>query len=80
MCTAANIPISAGLFDIVDDMKPRIIKVDFPALPTGDDRSISTRVNGMVPEISAPFLSLYAMTDHPTRPLPVQPHQHAPVP
>ncbi|MCJ1414700.1 hypothetical protein MMC32_001027 [Xylographa parallela] len=42
-----NIDASTGLFDIVDDMKPRIIKVDFPAPPAGSDRPTSFRTNDL---------------------------------
>ncbi|KAL9117068.1 MAG: hypothetical protein Q9187_006396 [Circinaria calcarea] len=42
----ANRRSLAGLFDIVDDMKPRIIKLDFPALPTGPSRSEVLYENG----------------------------------
>ncbi|MCJ1393728.1 hypothetical protein MMC18_006604 [Xylographa bjoerkii] len=48
-CGAGTLSIDAstGLFDIVDDMKPRIIKVDFPALPIGTDRSTASRTNDL---------------------------------
>ncbi|MCJ1286626.1 hypothetical protein MMC26_005972 [Xylographa opegraphella] len=42
-----NIDASTGLFDIVDDMKPRIIKVDFAAPPAGTERSTSFRRNDL---------------------------------
>ncbi|MCJ1251068.1 hypothetical protein MMC30_008299 [Trapelia coarctata] len=42
-----SIDASTGLFDIVDDMKPRVIKVDFPAFPQGQERSTSARVNDL---------------------------------
>ena len=44
----ANMYLVAGLFDIVDDMKPRIIKVDFPAPTAGKDRSTTFRTNGVL--------------------------------
>ncbi|MCJ1339973.1 hypothetical protein MMC09_005266 [Bachmanniomyces sp. S44760] len=33
-----NVDASTGSFDIIDDMKPRVIRLDFPALPTGPRR------------------------------------------
>ncbi|MCJ1296328.1 hypothetical protein MMC34_007894 [Xylographa carneopallida] len=50
-CGAGTLNIDAssgsGLFDIVDDMKPRIIKVDFPAPTAGKDRSTTFRTNDL---------------------------------
>lgn len=47
-CGAGTLSVDAstGLFDIVDDMRPRIIKLDFPALPTGPSRSEVLYENG----------------------------------
>ncbi|MCJ1402145.1 hypothetical protein MMC11_005364 [Xylographa trunciseda] len=48
-CGAGTLSIDAstGLFNIVDNMKPRILKVDFPALPAGSQRSTSSRTNDL---------------------------------
>ncbi|MCJ1474609.1 hypothetical protein MMC13_003269 [Lambiella insularis] len=42
-----NVDASTGLFDIVNDLKPRIIMVDFPLLPVGAERFTSSRTNDL---------------------------------
>ena len=44
---ADRLIVSAGLFDIVDDMRPRVIRMDFPSLPGGEARSVASRTNGI---------------------------------
>lgn len=40
---------SAGSFAMADDMRPRVIQVDFPALPTSSDRAAILAENGTSP-------------------------------
>ena len=60
--------VSAGLFDIVDDMRPRIIRMDFPSLPGGDARSAASRTNGIYRRIKmlTPVWQLLQIFSFPT--------------
>ncbi len=40
---------AAGSFTIAEDMKPRVINLDFPALPVGAGRSQKLVENGRLP-------------------------------
>ncbi|MCJ1483605.1 hypothetical protein MMC06_003773 [Schaereria dolodes] len=46
-CTAEvlNVDASTGSFDVVDDMKPRVIMLDFPPLPGGPSRQEQSLIN-----------------------------------
>jgi hypothetical protein len=53
-CGAGSMQIDAstGSFHIVDNAQPRVIRVDFPALPAGSGRRIALRENGMLYKIT----------------------------
>ena len=41
--------LPAGSFAMIDDMRPRVIQLDFPALPTSSDRATTLAENGTSP-------------------------------
>ena len=43
----ANASPIAGFFNVLDEQKPRVIKITFPALPAGEGRAAALRNNGM---------------------------------
>ena len=49
MRIALNETCLAGTFSIVDDMKPRVVNLDFPALPSRSGRAAKLTENGLYP-------------------------------
>ncbi len=53
----------AGTFSIVDDMKPRVINLDFPDIPTGSGRAAKLAENGLYKSCSDEASSFTTSTD-----------------
>jgi hypothetical protein len=47
------------MFDIVDDMKPRVVRIDFPTLPLNDERASASRVNGRSSQFFVPQVLIF---------------------
>ncbi len=50
---------SAGTFSIVDDMKPRVINLEFPNLPIGSGRAAKLAENGLYKDLFLTEITIY---------------------